>query len=60
MANTASATRPPTAAVLPASPIRQWVAASLLKRRGILERDEDSYLTLDGLEDDPLQNKPAN
>jgi len=28
-----------------------------LERRGILERDEDnSYLTLDGLEDDPLQD----
>ncbi len=31
--------------------------ARFLERRGILERDEDnSYLTLDGLEEDPLQD----
>ena len=30
--------------------------ASFLERRGLLERDEDnSYLTLDGLEEDPMQ-----
>ena len=31
--------------------------ASFLERRGLLERDEDnSYLTLDGLEEDPMQD----
>ena len=30
--------------------------ASFLERRGLLERDEDnSYLTLDGLDEDPMQ-----
>ena len=31
--------------------------ASFLERRGLLERDEDnSYLTLDGLDEDPMQD----
>ena len=34
---------------------------SFLERRGILERDEDnSYLTLDGLDEDPLQDIHAH
>jgi len=31
--------------------------ASFLERRGLLERDEDnSYLTLDGLDEDPMRD----
>ncbi|MEZ5517131.1 MAG: transposase [Gammaproteobacteria bacterium] len=46
--------------VLPARPLLQMIGqqvARFLERRGILERDEDnSYLTLDGLEEDPLKD----
>lgn len=51
-------TRPPTVEQLHEllQQISQRVAR-LLERQGILERDEDnSYLTLDGLEEDPLQD----
>ena len=51
-------TRPPTVEQLHEllQRISQRVAR-FLERRGILERDEDnSYLTLDGLEEDPLQD----